>query len=101
MTNDKTLWGIHGGKTGDAEGLFLRKNRIALGFTGVGDLSPLPANREAFKDRVRERWKAQSTPDRRRRVGQLDLAALRRLRRAVQGRYQAQASVHCAAPRRG
>jgi restriction system protein len=56
MTNERTLWGIHGGKTGDAEALFLKKNRIALGFTGIGDLSNLPANRDAFKERVRERF---------------------------------------------
>lgn len=56
MKKEKILWGIHAGQTGDAELLFLRKNRLALGFTGVGDLSKLPPNREAFKDRVRERF---------------------------------------------
>jgi restriction system protein len=49
-----TLWGIHAGKTGDASHLFLKQNVIALGWSHVGDLSKLPADREAFKARVRE-----------------------------------------------
>ena len=49
-----TLWGIHAGKTGDASHLFLKQNVIALGWGDVGDLSKLPADREAFKARVRE-----------------------------------------------
>ncbi|HET8563923.1 MAG TPA: hypothetical protein VFM35_08645, partial [Candidatus Binatia bacterium] len=28
--NEKTIWGIHAGKTGDADSLFLKKNYIAL-----------------------------------------------------------------------
>ena len=27
----RTVWGIHGGKTGDADSIFLRKNQVALG----------------------------------------------------------------------
>jgi hypothetical protein len=34
-TADNTLWGIHGGKTGDADGLFLRGNVIAVGWDKV------------------------------------------------------------------
>lgn len=48
------LWGIHAGKTGDADQLFLRHNVIALGWVDAGDLSKLPADREAFKTRVKE-----------------------------------------------
>jgi len=40
MTNKEiTVWGIHGGKTGDADTLFLKKNVIALGWSEAGDLS--------------------------------------------------------------
>jgi restriction system protein len=49
-----TLWGIHAGKTGDASHLFLNQNVIAFGWADVGDRSKLPADREAFKARVRE-----------------------------------------------
>jgi restriction system protein len=43
------MWGIHGGRTGDANTLFLTENCIALGWHKIGDLSKLGANREAFK----------------------------------------------------
>lgn len=59
MTMDKTLWGIHGGKTGDADSIFLKKNRIAIGWEKMGDLGALPAERYAFKLRLEE-----AVPDR-------------------------------------
>jgi len=48
--NEKELqvWGIHGGRTGDADSLFLKKNVVAIGWHAVGDLSKLRADREAF-----------------------------------------------------
>lgn len=46
---DKTLWGIHGGKSGDADSLFLKKSRVGLGWVKAGDISKWPANRDAFK----------------------------------------------------
>jgi restriction system protein len=46
---DPVLWGIHAGKTGDADTLFQTKKRIALGWPMVGDLSSVPAKRDAFK----------------------------------------------------
>lgn len=49
---EKTLWGIHGGKTGDADNLFLKHNVIALGWVEMGDLSALGADREQFKARL-------------------------------------------------
>ena len=49
---DATIWGIHGGKTGDADSLFLSKCFIGIGWNKVGDLSQLSANREAFKTAV-------------------------------------------------
>ena len=51
---EKTLWGIHAGKSGDAHNLFLKKDVIALGWTEMGDLSRLPADREAFKAKLME-----------------------------------------------
>ena len=49
---EKTLWGIHAGKTGDADTLFLKQKRIALGWAAMGYLTALNPDREAFKSRV-------------------------------------------------
>lgn len=49
MANEQQMWGIHGGRTGDANTLFLLESCIALGWHKVGNLSKLAANREAFK----------------------------------------------------
>ena len=51
---EKTLWGIHGGKTGDADNLFLKHNVIALGWMEMGDMSALGADREKFKTKLLE-----------------------------------------------
>jgi len=48
------LWGIHAGKTGDANTHFLKNNVIAIGWADMGDLGQLAADREAFKARVVE-----------------------------------------------
>jgi len=55
-TLDTVLWGIHGGKEGAADDLFLKRNCIALGWSKIGDLGPLPADREAFKTKVAETY---------------------------------------------
>jgi restriction system protein len=55
-TKDTATWGIHAGKTGDADTLFLKKNFIAVGWTKMGDLSKLKADREAYKARVSEMY---------------------------------------------
>lgn len=54
--NEVTVWGIHGGKTGDADSLFLKKNYIAIGWAKMSDLGKLPADREAFKVRVADAY---------------------------------------------
>lgn len=36
---DRTIWGIHGGRTGDADTLFLKKKRVALGWQLMPDLT--------------------------------------------------------------
>jgi len=51
--NDVTLWGIHAGSRGQADELFLQKNVVALGWADLGDLLRLPADREAYKERIR------------------------------------------------
>ena len=43
------LWGIHAGRTGDADTLFLKQNCIAIGWEEMGDLSKLAPDREAFR----------------------------------------------------
>ncbi len=50
--SEKTVWGIHAGKTGDADSLFIKKNFVALGWLEMKDIGKLPADREAFKQRV-------------------------------------------------
>ncbi len=53
---ETVVWGIHAGKTGAADNLFLKKNYVALGWSKMGDLSKLKADREAFKAKVVECW---------------------------------------------
>jgi hypothetical protein len=48
---DAPVWGIHAGRTGDADVLFLKQNCIAIGWDAMGDLSKLAPDREAFKQR--------------------------------------------------
>ena len=38
-TDEPIIWGIHGGKTGDADGLFLKGNVVAVGWSKMGDLT--------------------------------------------------------------
>ena len=46
---DQTLWGIHAGRTGDADALFRNKGVIALGWTRIPDLRTLAPTRDEFK----------------------------------------------------
>jgi restriction system protein len=46
------IWGIHAGRTGDADQLFLSGNVIALGWSAVGDLTHIGKDREALKKKV-------------------------------------------------
>jgi restriction system protein len=52
--DEPPIWGIHGGKTGDADTLFLSKGNVAIGWVKMGDLSAIKPDREAFKARVAE-----------------------------------------------
>jgi restriction system protein len=53
-SDETNIWGIHGGKTGDADSLFLKKNCVAIGWVKMGDLTQIKPDREAFKARVGE-----------------------------------------------
>jgi restriction system protein len=49
LRQDAVLWGIHGGRAGEADQLF-KLGSIALGWDRMGDLSKIAATREAFKE---------------------------------------------------
>src|SRR5215218_8037565 len=51
MVDAAKIWGVHAGRTGDADSLF-KKGFVALGWRDMGDLSKLLPSREAFKQRV-------------------------------------------------
>ena len=57
-TADTNLRGIHAGKTGDVDSLFLKKNCVAVGWTTMGNLSALKPDCDAFKARVAEVYPA-------------------------------------------
>lgn len=52
MTAEKSLWGIHAGSNGEANNLFLKKNRIAIGWAEMGSLAHLPTDWDAAKAMV-------------------------------------------------
>jgi len=52
--DERTLWGIHAGRAGEAGDLFIKHNVIALGWVEMGDLKILPPSREAFKKKLQE-----------------------------------------------
>lgn len=56
--SEKILWGIHAGKTGDADTLFLKQKRIALGWPDAGNLKSLAPDREAFKAKIAQSYPA-------------------------------------------
>jgi restriction system protein len=58
---ETTVWGIHGGRMGEADNLFLKKNFIALGWSELGDLSIVKADREVFKIKIAEKFPGKKT----------------------------------------
>lgn len=50
--NESAIWGIHAGRHGDADNLFLQKKVVAIGWSEMGDLSKINKSREAFKEKV-------------------------------------------------
>lgn len=53
---ERTVWGIHAGKTGDADSLFLKHDCVAIGWEAVGDLGKLAPTREAFRIAVEKAY---------------------------------------------
>jgi restriction system protein len=51
---EAVVWGIHAGKTGAADSLFLKRNYVAIGWDKMGNLSDLRPDRDAFKAKVSE-----------------------------------------------
>lgn len=51
-----TLWGIHAGRNGEVDRIFLSKNTplVAIGWDKVGDLSSIAKEREAYKQKLIE-----------------------------------------------
>lgn len=52
VTKDITVWGIHAGRTGDADTLFLKKNVVAIGWPEMGDLTQYKSDRELIKAKI-------------------------------------------------
>jgi restriction system protein len=48
----ENLWGIHAGKTGDADSLFINEGCVALGWDRMENLSKLKPDRDAFKTKL-------------------------------------------------
>jgi len=48
------MWGIHAGRSGEADNLFLKENVVALGDPNLGDVSKLAASREDFKNKFKQ-----------------------------------------------
>ena len=56
VDSNATMWGLHAGRTGDADQLFFGRKRVAIGWAQMGDLSLLEPDREAFKARYVEAY---------------------------------------------
>jgi len=54
--HDPTFWGIHAGRIGEADSLFLKKNVIAVGWDEMGDITGIGGNREALKSKIAETY---------------------------------------------
>ena len=52
--SEATTWGIHGGRNGEADPIFLKRSQIALGWKEMPDLSSLGASRDAYKQTLGE-----------------------------------------------
>jgi len=58
MTGEETIWGIHAGRMGEADELFLKKGVIAVGWGEIGDITPIASDREALKAKIAETYPA-------------------------------------------
>jgi restriction system protein len=46
---EQAVWGIHAGRTGDADALFQKEDVVAIGWPEMGDLTKIKHDREAYK----------------------------------------------------
>lgn len=46
---EKAVWGVHGGRHGVADGLFLQRNVIAIGWSSMEDVSGIAPDRASFR----------------------------------------------------
>lgn len=46
--HDPTLWGIHAGRIGEADSLFLKRNVIAIGWDAVRNSAGIPGTHTAI-----------------------------------------------------
>ena len=53
---EQIVWGIHAGRRGEAESVFLEDHCMALGWSLVGDLSTIPKSRDQFKERIASKY---------------------------------------------
>ena len=53
---EQILWGIHAGRIGEADSLFLKKKVIAIGWDEMGDVTQIGADREALKAKIAETY---------------------------------------------
>lgn len=50
--NEQVIWGIHAGRLGDADSLFLKKTVIAIGWHELGDIGKIGGDRETLKREI-------------------------------------------------
>jgi len=53
---ESTIWGIHAGRGGEADSLFLKKNVVALAWHELGDLSKINPDRETLKELIKKTY---------------------------------------------
>jgi restriction system protein len=54
--SETSIWGIHGGAMGRADALFLKKNRIALGWSDLGNLTSYKGDRNVLKSEIVKKY---------------------------------------------
>ncbi len=52
--SDDVCWGLHAGRSAEAEQLLRQRDRIGIGWPQMGDLSELAPTRDVFKAHLRE-----------------------------------------------
>jgi len=71
VDKEATVWGIHAGRSGEADHQFLHGNCVALGWHKTGDLAALAADRDAFRVKLVEAYPEKTPAAVSNNVGQL------------------------------